>query len=94
MAPERRAFRTHGPVPPPETRSEPATEPPTRPQQQADALALLAETALHHALDPGGPRGSGTRWWIPLDPANPYWKRGATFPRKRRGGWRATRAGW
>ena len=24
-------------------------------QQQADALALLAETALHHALDPGAP---------------------------------------
>jgi len=28
---------------------------PTRAQQQADALALLAETALHHRLDPGGP---------------------------------------
>ena len=25
------------------------------PQQQADALALLAETALHHGLDPGAP---------------------------------------
>jgi hypothetical protein len=24
-------------------------------QQQADALALLAETALHHGIDPGGP---------------------------------------
>src|SRR5713226_7183329 len=35
--------------------SDPATEAPTRPQQQADALALLAETALHHALDPGAP---------------------------------------
>jgi hypothetical protein len=35
--------------------SDPATEPPTRPQQQADALALLAETALHQALDPGAP---------------------------------------
>ena len=41
---------------------EPATSPtgasadtPTRAQQQADALALLAETALHHELDPGGP---------------------------------------
>jgi uncharacterized protein DUF222/HNH endonuclease len=32
-----------------------ATEAPTRPQQQADALALLAETALHHVLDPGAP---------------------------------------
>src|SRR5437867_2618675 len=28
---------------------------PTRAQQQADALALLAETALHKGLDPGGP---------------------------------------
>jgi 5-methylcytosine-specific restriction endonuclease McrA len=35
--------------------SDPATEAPTRPQQQADALALLAETALHHELDPGAP---------------------------------------
>jgi len=34
---------------------DPATEPPSRAQQQADALALLAETALHHALDPGAP---------------------------------------
>ena len=24
-------------------------------QQQADALALLAETALHHGIDPGSP---------------------------------------
>ena len=29
--------------------------PPTMEQQQADALALLAETALHHDLDPGAP---------------------------------------
>jgi len=28
---------------------------PTMVQQQADALALLAETALHHELDPGAP---------------------------------------
>jgi hypothetical protein len=35
--------------------TDPAQEVPTRPQQQADALALLAETALHHELDPGGP---------------------------------------
>ena len=32
-----------------------ASETPTRPQQQADALALLAQTALHHELDPGAP---------------------------------------
>ena len=31
------------------------SDPPTMEQQQADALALLAETALHHELDPGAP---------------------------------------
>ena len=35
--------------------TDPAAEAPTRAQQQADALALLAETALHHQLDPGAP---------------------------------------
>ena len=35
--------------------TDPAADPPTMAQQQADALALLAETALHHALDPGAP---------------------------------------
>jgi hypothetical protein len=34
---------------------DPAAEPPTATQQQADALALLAESALHHGLDPGAP---------------------------------------
>ncbi|HEV8439605.1 MAG TPA: DUF222 domain-containing protein [Methylomirabilota bacterium] len=33
----------------------PSADPPTMAQQQADALALLAETALHHELDPGAP---------------------------------------
>src|SRR2546429_496564 len=32
-----------------------STEPPTMPQQQADALALIAETALRHGIDPGAP---------------------------------------
>jgi hypothetical protein len=32
-----------------------SAEPPTMPQQQADALALVAETALHHGIDPGPP---------------------------------------
>jgi hypothetical protein len=32
-----------------------ASEPPTMAQQQADALALIAEAALHHELDPGAP---------------------------------------
>jgi hypothetical protein len=37
-------------------RDQPAeADPPTLEQQQADALALLAETALHHDLDPGAP---------------------------------------
>ena len=35
--------------------TDPAAAAPTRAQQQADALALLAETALHHELDPGAP---------------------------------------
>jgi len=33
----------------------PGEDAPTMAQQQADALALLAETALHHGLDPGAP---------------------------------------
>jgi uncharacterized protein DUF222/HNH endonuclease len=32
-----------------------ATETPSIEQQQADALALVAETALHHGIDPGAP---------------------------------------
>ena len=36
-------------------KASPAHGAPTLPQQQADALALLAETALHHELDPGAP---------------------------------------
>ena len=37
-------------------RAQPAEgEPPTLAQQQADALALLAKTALHHGIDPGAP---------------------------------------
>src|SRR5437667_1197775 len=35
--------------------SDVSLEPPTMPQQQADALALVAETALHHGIDPGVP---------------------------------------
>ncbi len=35
--------------------TDPPVEPPTAAQQQADALALLAESALHHRLDPGAP---------------------------------------
>ena len=35
--------------------NQPDADPPTMVQQQADALALLAETALHHGIDPGAP---------------------------------------
>jgi 5-methylcytosine-specific restriction endonuclease McrA len=37
------------------TPADPSADPPTLAQQQADALALLAETALHHGIDPGAP---------------------------------------
>ncbi|MGH7404082.1 MAG: DUF222 domain-containing protein, partial [Candidatus Rokuibacteriota bacterium] len=61
-------------APPPVT--DPAMETPTRAQQQADALAVLAETALHHELDPGAP---GERYQVVVhvdaavlaDPAQP-----------------------
>src|SRR5881396_3002391 len=33
----------------------PEADQPTMEQQQADALALLAESALHHGIDPGAP---------------------------------------
>src|SRR3970282_1742214 len=45
-----RARREEGAAP-----AEPAADAPSLAQQQADALALLAETALHHSLDPGAP---------------------------------------
>jgi hypothetical protein len=35
--------------------NDPAQVSPTMVQQRADALALLAETALHHGIDPGAP---------------------------------------
>jgi 5-methylcytosine-specific restriction endonuclease McrA len=45
-----RARRAEATAPP-----DPATAAPTRAQQQADALVLLAETALHQEMDPGAP---------------------------------------
>ena len=74
---------------------------PTIGQQQADALALLAESALHR-LDPGA-RGSVTRSWsmstpqrslIPISGASPSSRTARTFQLKRLGVSRATRAGW
>lgn len=38
-----------------DTATDPAVQPLTRAQQRADALALIAEVALHHELDPGTP---------------------------------------
>jgi hypothetical protein len=35
--------------------ADPAQDPPTMEQQRADALALIAETALHQGIDPGAP---------------------------------------
>ena len=80
-----------------------AGELPTRPQQQADALVLLAETALHHALDPGAP---GERYQVVVhvdaavraDPAGPgqsVLEEGGHVPAgTSASGWRAMRAGW
>ena len=60
----------------PAATAEPAADRPTRAQQQADALALLAESALHHDLDPGA---AGERYQVVVhvdapalaDPAEP-----------------------
>jgi uncharacterized protein DUF222/HNH endonuclease len=35
--------------------NDPEGDPPTKGQQQADALGMIAEAALHHDLDPGAP---------------------------------------
>ncbi len=79
-----------------------SAETPAFEQQQADALALLAETALHHGIDPGAP---GERYQVVVhvdapvlaDPAGARPVRArrtaSTFPRKRRGAWPATLAG-
>src|SRR5439155_1098413 len=67
-------------------------ETPTLTQQQADALGLLAETALHHGIDPGAP---GERYQVVVHVLGSRSSRTArTFPRKRLSAWRATRAGW
>ncbi len=52
--------RTRTAVPPSWPRDVPA-ETPSMEQQRADALALLAEAALHHGLDPGA---SGERYQV------------------------------
>src|SRR2546422_3623872 len=44
----------------------PEAHAPTMEQQQADALALLAESALHHGIDPGAP-GERYQGVVPVD---------------------------
>ena len=79
-----------------------STEPPSLEQQQADALALISETAQHHAHHPGAP---GERYQVVVHvdapvladadaPANPCSRTGRTFPRKRRSASRVTRPAW
>ena len=70
---------------------------PTRAQQQADALALLAETALHHTLDPGAP---GDRYQVVVHVDAPRTRRsgsaGRIIARARRTRFRRKRlrTGW
>ena len=72
------------------------------PQQQADALALVAESALHYGIDPGAP---GERYQVVVHVDAPVLADadasgqsvlddGRTFARKHPSVWRATRAGW
>ncbi len=70
---------------------------PTRAQQQADALALSIRSSIPAR------RASGTRWWSTstprcwrtrISPASPSSRGARAFLQKRRGAWRATRAGW
>ena len=71
-------------------------------QQQADALGLLAEAALHLELDPGAP---GERYQVVVHvdaavladaeaPGQSVLEDGARVSAGRRSGWRATPAGW
>jgi hypothetical protein len=77
---------------------QPDADPPTMVQQQADALALLAETALHHGIDPGAPGERSTSMRrsspTPISPASRSSRTARAFPRERPSGWRATPAGW
>jgi hypothetical protein len=76
-----------------------ADEPLTWGQLQADALALLAQTALQHGMDPGaaGERYqvvamSTQRCWETLTPPGRRWWKARASPRKRRSVWRAMQA--
>src|SRR5256712_8351927 len=73
----------------------------TMEQQQADALALLAETALHHGIDPGVP-GELYQVVVHVDaavladadqPGQSVLEDGRAFRPERLSAWHATRAG-
>ncbi len=75
---------------------------PTHGQQRADALALVAETALaararsrrgERAVPGRGPRRRRRCWPTPISRASRRSRTACAFPRKRPGGWRVTRPG-
>jgi hypothetical protein len=76
-------------------------ETPSMEQQQADALALVAESALYHSLDPGAPgeryqvvsTSTARCWPMPRRRGNPSSTAAHTFQLERPSGWRATRPG-
>ena len=77
-------------------------EAPTMEQQQADALALVVEAALHRGIDPGAP-GSVTKlsststhrcWQMPMRRASRCSRAARAFPQERLSAWRATPAAW
>src|SRR6266545_1533490 len=76
-----------------------SAETPPMAQQQADALGLLAETALHHGIDPGAP---AERYQVvvhvdapvladPDEPGQSVLEDGAHVSAERLSAWRATR---
>ncbi len=79
-----------------------SAETPPMAQQQADALALLAETALHHGVDPGAP---GERYQVvvhvdapvladPDQPGQSVLEDGMRVSAERRSASRAMRVAW
>jgi hypothetical protein len=81
---------------------EPDVDQPTMEQQQADALALLAETALHHGIDPGAP---GERYQVVVhvdaavlasagSPGSRCSKTARAFQLERLSAWPATPRAW
>jgi hypothetical protein len=78
-------------------------DPPTPAQRRADALALVAETALQQGLDSEAVGERATRWSCTSTPrcwrtlgcqASQSWRAGRAFPRKRRAASPATPTWW